>query len=115
MSHARIYSPIHDIQWSGAEKAIARKAFENAYERECGEVLTELKKMTATASSPRDIWKIHDYLSEQRRNTDEKYDYRYSVLIFVFAKLISEGWLTEHELLGLREDKIEKIRIAARL
>jgi len=27
--------------------------------------------------------------------TDEKYDYRYSVLLFVFARLLKEKWLKD--------------------
>jgi hypothetical protein len=65
------------------------------------------------AKKPADLWQIHDYLTEQRKGTDEKYDYRYSRLIFVFARLLSEGWLKETELEWLQEDKIEKIKFLA--
>lgn len=56
------------------------------------------------------MWELHDFLTQQRKATDEKYDYRYSVLIFVFARLIREGWLSEAELAGLGEDKLARIR-----
>jgi len=111
----RIYAPIHDIKWSGAEKLVARNAFKNAYSRECKAIQAKLEKMIATASAPSGLWKIHDYLSEQRNQTDEKYDYRYSVLVFVFAKLLNEGWLQENELKGIGEEKMEQIRMAASL
>ena len=58
----------------------------------------------------RQIWRIHDYLSEKRRDTDRKYDYRYSRLLGVFAMLLAEGWLVESDLAGLSKDKIETIR-----
>lgn len=72
--------------------------------------MVELRKMASKAGTPEDIWQIHDFLTRQRRATDEKYDYRYSVLTFVIARLLKEGWLKEKELEGLQEDKIEKIR-----
>jgi hypothetical protein len=81
---------VRDLQWSKAEKQTARKA-----------------------SEPRDLWRIHDYLTEQRDRTDEKYDYRYSVLPFVFARLLKEGWLAEADLEGLGADKREIIRFLA--
>jgi len=62
---------------------------------------------------PADLWRIHDYLTKQRKQTDKKYDFRYSVLILVFAMLLKEGWLNEADLQGLREDKIEKIEYLA--
>ena len=113
MAHARIYPTLNAISWSDVEKKAARRAFDTAYSRECGQIIAKLKTMAATASAPHDMWRIHDYLSKKRRQTDEKYDYRYSVLLFVFARLISEGWLTVDDLQGLRQDKIEKITIMA--
>lgn len=38
------------------------------------------------------------------------YDYRYSVLVTVFAGLLREGWITEEDLKGLAAEKIEKIK-----
>jgi hypothetical protein len=38
---------------------------------------------------------------------DEKYDYRYSVLLLVFARLQSESWLSRSELSGLAREKLE--------
>lgn len=99
-----------DFRWSPAEKKIAREAFDKAYQKECEVIIAKLKKMTAKTKKPDDIWRICDYLTEQRDRTDEKYDYRYSVLIFVFARLIKEGWLTEADLEGIGKDKVEKVQ-----
>ena len=52
-------------------------------------------------------------MSEQRKKTDEKYDFRYSVLVFVLARLLKERWLEKADLDGLGEDKIEKIKYLA--
>ncbi len=59
---------------------------------------------------PKDMWSVQDYLGRQRRETDEKYDYRYSVLISVFAQLIGEGWIDLDDLDGLAEDKTDRIK-----
>jgi hypothetical protein len=71
--------------------------------------------MADAVKEPWDIWRIHDFLTDQRTKTDGKYDYRYSVLIFVFATLLREGWLTEADLAGLSEDKIERVKSVATL
>jgi hypothetical protein len=97
------------MTWSKAEKEVARRAFEKAYERECAELLAKVRTMVAEAREPRDLWRIHDLLNDKRRATDHKYDYRYSVLILVFGRLLNEGWLTREDLEGLREDKLAKI------
>jgi hypothetical protein len=101
---------IDESAWSAAEKKTARRAFDQAYRRKCADVAARVKEMVASASSPSDLWQIHDYLSEQRRIVDKTFDYRYSVLLSVFGHLLREGWLTEADLAGLREDKIEKIK-----
>jgi hypothetical protein len=49
-------------------------------------------------------------LTAQRKMIDRQYDYRYSMLIMVFGNLIRERRLTEQELEGLSEEKLEYIR-----
>lgn len=100
---------IRDLRWSDAEKKAARKAFKTAYERECRAIGVKVRKMMADDSDPQYLWRIHDYLSKQRRATDQKYDYRYSVLIEVFGRLLSECLLSRADLSGLSQDKIARI------
>ncbi|MBZ5525929.1 MAG: hypothetical protein LAP21_27205 [Acidobacteriia bacterium] len=104
-----------DLTWSKTEKDVAKTIYANAYDKECRAILARLKQMTSEISDPEGIWGIYDYLSEQRKQFDGKYDYRYSVLPMVFARLIREGWLTEADLKGLREDKLEIIGRILRL
>jgi hypothetical protein len=104
-----------DLTWSKGEKQVARKAFEKAYEGECAEILARVREMAVAAKGPRDLWRIHDFLEEKRRETDQKYDYRYSVLILVFGRLVREGRLTIGDLEGLSEDKIARIQGFVRL
>lgn len=51
------------------------------------------------------------YPGAQAGEIDLKYDYRYSKLIVVLARLIQEGWLSLEELEGLHEDKLAKIEL----
>ena len=64
---------------------------------------------------PTDLWDLEHYLTESRKRIDRTYDYRYSVLTDVFGSLIREGRLSEKELQGLGEDKLESIRSYAKL
>ena len=101
---------MHKEKWSKKEKAIARAAFEKAYKKECVQIIEKLKKKSLKLSRPEDIWDLHDYLSEIRKEIDQKYDYRYSVLILVFAKLLKQNWLKIDDLENLSPDKIDRIK-----
>lgn len=101
---------MNQVTWSKKEKTIARTAFDKAYEKECVQIIEKLKKKTLKLSGPEDIWELHDYLSEIRKEIDEKYDYRYSVLVLVFATLLKQQWLDIEDLEGLSADKIDRIK-----
>ncbi|MGQ0684564.1 hypothetical protein [Bradyrhizobium sp.] len=96
--------------WSPAEKKIARRAFDQALQAALGRVMAEFKARASAASTSSQMWEIEDYLRRQRREIDEMFDYRYSQLIFVFARLIREGFLDENLLAGLSEEKRELVR-----
>jgi hypothetical protein len=66
--------------------------------------------MAGKIEQPADLWNLESYLTESRKEIDRKYDYRYSVLVGVFGRLVREGLLSEEELRGLGEDKLEFIR-----
>jgi photoprotection regulator FRP-like protein len=99
-----------ELRWSPSEKKVARGAFDAALEAALGKALAELKRKANAATIPSDMWEIEDYLRQQRRKLDEMFDYRYSQLPFVFARLIREGYLDKNLLVGLSEDKWEEIR-----
>ena len=105
---------LRDFNWSQKEKKIAKAAYDKAYQKEMNEIKNELKKRIDDLDDLKQIWSIHDYLTERRDEIDEKYDYRYSVLILVFIKLISEGYIEEKDLEGLSEDKLEAIGILSK-
>ena len=70
----------------------------------------EVERMLAASPQSVVVWEIEAYLARTRRDIDTKYDYRYSQLIWVFARLISEGWLNEDDLAGLAPAKVAALR-----
>jgi hypothetical protein len=99
-----------NVKWSPGEKAVARKAFEQALQREFEIVMNETRQRAAKIKEPSDMWGLENFLTESRKNIDRDFDYRYSQLIEVFAILIQRGRLTLEELGGLSEEKINQIR-----
>jgi hypothetical protein len=100
---------MNDFKWSKTEKKIARAAFEKAYQRECSDLIEKIHTKAGEITEPDNIWHFHDFLTEKRDEIDEKYDYRYSKLILVFARLVKDGWLNFNDLIGLTENKIDRI------
>jgi hypothetical protein len=109
------YTTIRNLKWSPAEKAIARKAFDVALQRELATVIREVKQMAGRIEQPPDLWELERYLTHCRKEIDRQYDYRYSILPFVFADLVKKERLREQELDGLAEDKLGYIRWHAKL
>jgi hypothetical protein len=102
------------VTWSPAEKAIARKAFQSALEHELQALIEQVKQMAEKIKDPSELWTLERFLTRSRNQIDRNYDYRYSVLPTVFARLLRERRLTEHDFEGLREDKLALIRHWAR-
>jgi Photoprotection regulator fluorescence recovery protein len=95
-----------EFKWSPSEKKAARAAFDLALARELKGIRQETEALLQKSRDESSIWRVHDYLSAKRREVDEKYDYRYSVLILVFSRLVSEGWLTVDDLSGTQRKSI---------
>jgi len=106
---------VREVEWSKTEQEIAKQAFEKAYQREIEAVIQEVRQRSRVITQPDEMWQLHDFLSARRHEIDGKYDYRYSGLIFVFARLIKEGWLHLDELQGLEKDKLTKIVVMTRM
>jgi hypothetical protein len=103
-------NPLAEPNWSGAEKEIARKVFQSALEKELQDTVNAARQKMAKITRASELWDLEDWLGRQRRQIDEKYDYRYSVLLMLFVRLIAEGRLSESDLDGLHSDKIDYIR-----
>ena len=104
---------LRDLHWSPSEKKCARAAFDAAIVRECAAIRKRVEDMLRGSAEPEEIWRIDDFLSEKRKEFDRKYDFRYSVLIGVFGRLLHEGWITQADLAGLNADKLEFIQTIA--
>jgi Photoprotection regulator fluorescence recovery protein len=104
-----------DLKWSREEKAIARKAFDLALARELDAVIREAKERATRLEAPSELWEMERWLTQRRQEIDSKYDFRYSVLPLVFANLLRDGRISDHELRGLGQDKLELTRRAASL
>jgi hypothetical protein len=107
-------SPMAQLTWSPAEKAIARKVFESALRQELAAVVRETKEMAAKIEEAGDAWDLEYYLTKRRQEINREYDYRYSVLPEVFGNLIRKGRVREEDLRGLRDDKLEYIQAYAK-
>ncbi len=106
---------VSDTQWSKTEEKIARNAFEKAHQRETTTLMQAVRQRATTLSELDDMWSLHDFLSARRHDLDGKYDYQHSVLIFVLAGLVKEGWLSLDELQGLEDNKLAKISALTRM
>jgi hypothetical protein len=101
------------ITWTTAEKKAARKAFDQALDRNLAAIMAEAKRMMAKVSEPSALWEVESYLAESRKTVDRVYQFRYSNLLTIFSILMRDGWLTEGGLVGLQPEKIANIKRGA--
>ena len=99
-----------DLNWSQSEKKVARRVYDTALENELAEIIAEFKARASAVETPHEMWELEDYLQNKRRDIQENYDYRYSRLIFAFARLLREKRIREDDLVGLSEEKLSYIR-----
>jgi len=98
------------LKWSAREKKIARAAYDKAYKIEMQRIQEAVYEKAKNFKEENDVWRLHDYLTRKRREVDEKYDYRYSVLIFVLGRVLRERLISDEDLEGLSQDKVAMIR-----
>jgi hypothetical protein len=106
---------VSEVDWSKTEQKVAKEAFEKAYEREIAALIQEVRAQASAIAELDDMWRLHDFLSARRHDIDGKYDYSYSALLFIFARLVKEGWLHLDELKGLQIDKLSKVAALSRM
>jgi hypothetical protein len=104
-----------EANWSAVEQEVAQEALNKAYERETSALIQAVRAEASSITGLDDLWHLNDFLSARRHELDGKYDYRYSVLLFVFARLVKDGWLQLDELQSLHRDKLAKIAALARM
>ncbi|MBE9159135.1 hypothetical protein IQ265_20180 [Nodosilinea sp. LEGE 06152] len=104
-----------ELQWTSQEQSIAKAAFDKAYEREIKALVQVVRDQASAVADTDDVWRLHDFLSARRHELDGKYDGREAALIFVFADLVKEGWLSLDDLNGLDALKLSKITALTRM
>lgn len=97
-----------DFSWSKNEKQISKKIFDLALQRDYKRLIEKIN--TTKVQKAEDVWDLQNFLNQKAKEFDEKYDYRYSKLILIFAQLINENLLSLEELEGLSSDKIDFIQ-----
>ena len=106
---------VSEVEWSSTEREVAHKALETAFQRESDMMVSLIREKSSEISCLDDLWKLHDFLSARRHDIDGKYDDSQSMFVFVFARLIKEGWLTLDELEGLDQAKVSKVSLMTRM
>ena len=100
--------------WTDSELAIARDAFDRAYERAIDQLVLAVRTRSAELSSVDAVWALHDFLSIQRHTMEGRFDFQLEGILFLFAGLVKDELLTLEELVGLEREKLSKIAAMAR-
>ncbi len=114
-SHNSLVIKVTDNNWTELETEIAQRAFKIANERETKALIQYASQRASEIKELEELWQFHDFLSSRRHEIEGKYDYRLSVLLFVFAELLRDGWLNLDDLTGLEAEKLTKIAALAKM
>jgi hypothetical protein len=102
---------MQNLVWSTAEKKLARAAFDKALQIELNSLIVEFKANANSVESVETIWEIRAWLNDRQMKIEHTYDFRYSQLIHVFARLIQLQRLQIEDLAGLDSKKIDMINL----
>ena len=94
-------------KWTKSQKVQARRLFDLALSREYDMLISTINSMEI--KTPDDVWELYEMLRKKRKEISNKYDYRYSQLILVFAQLVRGGYLSIEELEVIGEEKQKRI------
>ncbi len=106
---------VSELAWSVDELKVVNLAFKIAYEREITALVQEVQRQANDIVSIDDMWRLHDFLSGRRHDVEGKYDPAEAGLLFAFAKLVKEKWITIAELEGIDKSKLAKISALSRM
>lgn len=99
-----------DLKWSDSEKRLSRRVYDAALKAKLANIMAAFKAKALAVTMPPEMYALQDFLHQQSRVIDDKYDYRYCRLIGVFGRLIREGRVSEAQLKRLTEEKLAFIR-----
>ena len=71
--------------------------------------------MASETQQATDLWDLEHYLTQRRKEIDRRYNFRSSRLIDVLGRLLYENRISEEDLRGLREEKMNSICSFAKL
>lgn len=100
--------------WSQTEEAIAREAFDHAYERAIAQLVATIRARANTLDSAETVWQLHDFLSIERHTIEGRFDFRLEGILFAFASMVKDQLLQLEELEGLSADKLAKVSAMSR-
>ena len=100
--------------WTDTEQAIAREAFDRAYNRAVQQLVAQVRAKADGLVSAETVWQLHDYLSIERHTIEGRFDFRLDGILFVFASLVKDSLLQIDELNGLEAEKLAKILAMSR-
>ena len=106
---------VNERGWSEVELDIVQVSFKTAYDREISALIEEVRQQAIEIVEIDHMWRLHDFLSARRHDVEGKYDNTDAGLLFVFARLIKEKWISMSELEGLEKSKLSKISALARM
>ncbi len=101
--------------WNPQEIEISQRVLKKAYQKETETLVAEVRYKINNMTEMEHLWQVHDILSAKRYDLDGKYDTREPMLIFTFAQLLKEGWISLEELQGLESAKLAKISSLAKI
>jgi hypothetical protein len=104
-----------EINWTEVEQEVAQQAFKTANFREINSLIQYSAQKIAEIKNIEDLWQLNDFLNARRHDIAGKYEYQLSSLIFIFADLLKEGWLSIDDLAGLGSEKLTKISLLSRM
>jgi hypothetical protein len=61
------YASPSDVTWPRAEKAVARRAYDAALERELRDMMEDARQRTSRIKQPSDVWDLERYLTQRRK------------------------------------------------
>ena len=100
--------------WTDSEQAIARAAFETAYNRAVMQLVASVQSKASNLGDVSSVWALHDFLSIERHTIEGRFDFRLEGILFVFASLVKDELLQLQELEGLTADKLANILAMSR-
>ena len=91
------------MTFSKKEKLLSKALFEKANELDYNRLITKIN--TTKIQTSQDIWQLREMLNDAAKEFDNRYDYRYSVVLENFITFILDELISLDDLEFLSDDK----------